>query len=73
MKKLILEVIKGMLIAFLIIFVIEYILKFRFQIVSLSQVVELIKDILWPTFATLFVVYFLYKYFRYRKLREYSK
>lgn len=67
MKKTIIEVIKGMLIAFLLIFLIEYIIKFRFQIVPLSQIIELIKDILWPTFLILFIVYLAYKYFRYKK------
>ncbi len=73
MKKLILEILIGMLIAFLIIFVIEYILKFRFQLAPISQIIELIKDILWPTFAILFIVYFGYKYYRYRKIREKEK
>jgi len=70
MKKLLLEILKAMLIAFLIIFVIEYILKFRFQLAPISQICELIKDILWPTFAILFIVYFGYKYFRYKKLKD---
>ncbi len=70
MKKLLLEVLKAMMIAFLIIFVIEYIIKFRFQIVELSQIVELIKDILWPTLVILFIVYFGYKYIRYKKLKD---